>query len=114
MKQDKIPLKSIKRSLPFEIWGIIFVRSFHKPSQQMGSWYIATTFQYLTKRVEVESIQSCTKELARKIIFENIITTFGCLITLINDRGTHFINQTIEVLLREFLIDHHKSLSYHP
>lgn len=61
----------------------------------MGSQYIATTFQDLTKSVEVESIQSCTKEVERKIIFENIITRFGCLITLINDRGTHFINQTV-------------------
>ena len=47
-------------------------------------------------------------------MYENIITIFGCPLTLISDQGTHFINQTIETLLKEFLIDHHKTSTYHP
>ena len=57
---------------------------------------------------------SCTKDVATKFIYENIITRFGCPLTLISDQGTPFINQTIQILLKEFLIDHHKSSAYHP
>ena len=57
---------------------------------------------------------SCTKEVVANFIYENIITRFICPLTLISDQGTHFINQTIETLLKEFLIDHHKTSTYHP
>ena len=52
--------------------------------------------------------------MAAKFIYENIVTRFGCPVNLISDQGTHFINQTIETLLREFIIDHHKTSAYHP
>ena len=52
--------------------------------------------------------------MAAKFIYENIITIFGCPLTLISDQGTHFINQTIETFLKEFLIDHNKTSTYHP
>ena len=52
--------------------------------------------------------------MATKLIYENIITRFGCPLTLISDQGKHFINNTIETLLKEFLIDHHKTSTYHP
>ena len=67
----------------------------------------------LSKWVEAELVPSCTKEIATKFNYENIITRFGCPLTLISDQGSHFINQTIQILLKEFLIDHHKSLAYH-
>jgi transposase InsO family protein len=63
---------------------------------------------------EVEPFQSCTKEVASKLIYENIITRFGCPVTLISDQGVHFINETIQVLLEKFLIDHRKKIAYHP
>ena len=68
----------------------------------------------MTKWVEAEAIPSCTKEVPTKFIYENIITRFDCPLTLISDQGTHFINQTIETLLKEFLIDHHRTSTYHP
>lgn len=52
--------------------------------------------------------------MASKFIYENIITRFRCLLNLISEQGTHFINQTIETLLKEYLIDHHKTSTYHP
>ena len=49
-----------------------------------------------------------------KFIYENIITRFGFPLNLISGQGTRFINQTIETLLKEFVIDHHKTSTYHP
>ena len=37
---------------------------------------------------------------------------FECLLTLISGQGTHFMNKTIEVLLKEFLVDHIKIYPY--
>ena len=70
--------------------------------------------EYVTKWEEAEPVHSCTKEVAAKFKYENIITRFGCPLTLISDQGTHFINQTIETLLKEFLSHHHKTSTYHP
>lgn len=43
-----------------------------------------------------------------------MITRFGFPIILISDRGTLFINKTIETPMKEYMVDHHKSSSYHP
>ena len=50
----------------------------------------------------------------RIFFYENIITIFGCPLTLINDEGTHFVNKTIQVLLNKFLNDHRRKTTYHP
>ena len=68
----------------------------------------------MTKWAEEKLVPSCTKEVAANFIYENIITRFGCPLTLISDQGTHFINQTIETLLKKFLIDNHRTSAYHP
>ena len=52
--------------------------------------------------------------MAAKFIYENIITVFGCPLTLIRDQGSHFINRTIAALIEQFKIDHRQSTSYHP
>jgi hypothetical protein len=63
---------------------------------------------------EAEPVENCTKEATMKFIYENIVTHFSCPVTIISDQGTHFINSTIEVLLKKFMIDHKKTTAYHP
>ena len=108
-----MPLILVNPSLAFETWEIDFVGPFRKQGKRTGARYIITTVEYETKWVEAEPVPSCTKEVATKFIYENIITRFGCPLPLISDQGSHFINQTIQILLKEFLIDHHKSSAYH-
>ena len=87
---------------------------FPKQGKRTRERYIITTIEYVTKWEEEEPVHSGTKEVAFKFIYENIITRFVCPLKLISDKGTHFINQTIETLLKYFLIDHHKTSAYHP
>jgi hypothetical protein len=94
--------------------GYDFVGPFPKRSKQTGVKYIITTFEYLTKWAEEEPIENCTKETITKFICENIVIRFGCTLTLINDHETHFVNGIINILLKNFMIDHRKTTTYHP
>lgn len=75
---------------------------------------IITTVEYLTKWVEAEPIETYTKEVAIKFIYENIIERFVCPLTLISDQGTHFVNGTIMISMQEFLNNNEKTSPYHP
>ena len=110
----EIPLISVNPSLTFEIWAIDFIGPFPIPAKRTGSRYIINVAEYVTKWVEVEPVDTCSSEIAAKFIYENIITRFGCPLTLISDQGTHFINRTIKTLTDQFQIDHHQSTAYHP
>lgn len=60
------------------------------------------------------SIKDCTIDTTTRFIFENTISIFGCPWSLTIDQGTHFINEEIASLLKNFMIQHHRSNSYHP
>ena len=94
-----MPLISINHTLTFEIWAIYFVGPFPKPSHRTRARDIIIAIEYVTKWEEEKPVESYTKEIVVKLIYETIIEIFGCTITLIIDIGTHFINQTIDTLM---------------
>ena len=89
-------------------------RTISYTSKITGVRYIITAVEYVTKWAEAEPVDTCSSEIAAKFIYENIITRFGCPLTLISDQGTHFINKTIKTLTDQFQIDHRRSTAYHP
>ena len=99
MWKNEIPLHSVNLILPFEIWVIDFVGPFPKRVKRSGEKYIITTIKYLTKWEKEKPVENYTNETTTKFIYENILTKFGCPITIIIDHWTHFNNSTIEVLL---------------
>ena len=114
LPRTEMSLISINPSLTFEIWAIDFIGPFHIPAKRTSARYIITAVEYVTKWAEVEPVNTCSSEIAAKFIYENIITRFGCPITLISDQGSHFINKTIKALTNQLKVDHRRSTAYHP
>ena len=114
LPSTEITLISVNPSLTFEIWAIDFIGPFLVPAKRTSARYIITVVEYVIKWAEAEPVDTCSSEVAAKFIYENIITRFGCPITLISDQGSHFINKTITALTEQFKIDHRRSTTYHP
>ena len=101
-----MPLISVNPSLTFEIWAIDFIVPFPVPARRTCARYIITTVEYVTKWAKAKPVETYSSEVSAKFIYENIITRFGCPLTLISDQGSHFVNITIPALMEQFKIDH--------
>ena len=79
-----------------------FVGPINPPGKRTSAKYIITGTEYLTRWVEAKAVRNCDAATTAQFIFENIISRFGCLVILMSDQGTHFLNRTIEALTEEF------------
>eukprot|EP00253_Pinus_taeda_P003586 PITA_03586 len=111
---DELPLNPVHRVKIFDKWEIDFIGPITPPARHSRARYIITTTEYLTRWVEEAPIKDYTAETTTRFIFENIISRLGCSRNLTSDQGTHFLNETIETLLKTFMIHHNKSSPYHP
>ena len=79
---------------------IDFIGPFSTPGRQTGERYIITMVECVTKWEEVVRIETFSSEIDAKFIYENIVTIFGCPLTLISDQGSHFVNKTVTTLTK--------------
>lgn len=99
---------------PFEKWAIDFVGPIHPPRKKIDTHHIITETKHLTRWTEAQPVKDCTWVMAAKFLLEFVLTRFGCPKVLMRDQGTHFLNETISALTKEFQVYHQKSTSYHP
>ena len=105
-RRDEMPLKPQVIVQAFNKWAIDFVGPINPPGKRTGARYIITAVDYLTRWVEAAPVKDYSAVTTVQFIFKNIITRFGCSCILMNDQGTHFLNQTIQLLTEEFQIYH--------
>jgi len=96
-----MPLNPQMMLQPFEKWAIDFVRPI-QPQGKTGARYIITATEYLNRWAEAHPVKDCMGVMAAKFLFEHILTRFGCPRILMSDHGTHFLNETIIALMKEF------------
>lgn len=56
-------------------------------------------------------MKDCIAATAMKLIFEYILSWFGCPNILMSDRGSHFLNEMIVAMLEEFHMYHQRITS---
>lgn len=104
-----IPIQAL---LPFENWGIDFVGPIYLASSSKKHYIIVAT-DYFTKWVEARAIAKTNSKETTWFLLKHVIGTFGEHKELISDRGTHFLNKTIEALTEQLTIKHRKSTPCH-
>jgi len=82
----------------FMKWGIDFIGPIKLVKKLMRNKYIFVTTDYATKWVEVKAFRFNIVVITAKILYEYILTRFGCPFTIVVDHGVHFINDTIKHL----------------
>jgi len=109
---EKSYLYPIKVENAFERIGIDFVGPL--PRTAKGNKYIIVAIDYLTKWPEAKALKEATAEKTAEFIYKEIICRHGCPKIISTDRGTHFNNQMIQELCKNFEIEHKLSSPYHP
>ena len=86
----------------FDKWDVDFVGPINPLGKRTGACYIITTTYCLTRWGEAAPVRYCIAATVAIFLFDHVMTRFGCPKFLISDKGTHFLNQLIEKITKEF------------
>lgn len=76
--------------------------------------YIIFFTDYLKKWVETKVFKATTKQKVVDFLRENIFYMFGYPREVVIDQGEKFTSNLIKDIMRQHIIKHKKSNSYHP
>ena len=109
--KDQMPLTNIMGVEIFDCWGIDFMGPFPKSH---GNEYIIVAVDYVSKWVEAKATRKNDSKVVSKFLKEHIFSRFGTPRILISDGGSHFLNRTMEALLKKYGVKHKVATPYHP
>ncbi len=109
----KSPFHLVMSFEPFIKSGFDLMAPIKPPTRYIGNQYIFVATNYTKKWVEAKPLPNNIAKSTAKFIYEHIITHFGCLTHLMSDQSSHFMNNTIKIIVAEFMIPHHKSTTYY-
>ncbi len=85
---------------PFVKWGLDFIGPIKLIKKLTWNKYIVVATNYATKWVEAKALKTNIMIIIVEFQCEYILTKFGCPMTIITNRGVHFINDTIKYLIK--------------
>ncbi|XP_024010262.1 uncharacterized protein LOC112085290 [Eutrema salsugineum] len=95
----------------FDCWGIDFMGPF---VSSYGNQYILIAVDYVSKWVEAVASPTNDSKVVVKLFKTTIFPRFGVPRVVISDGGSHFVNKTLEGLLRRHGVKHKIASPYHP
>src|ERR1044071_5444173 len=78
-----------------------------------GNRYIITAIDYFTRWPEAKAVPQANAQNAAKFIYEEFICRHGTINIIHSNQGTHFVNETINDLMKRFDMKHYKVTAYH-
>lgn len=97
----------------FERWGLVFIGSL-KVRQLHWCRYIVVATEYLTKWAKARALPDNTLVSTTRFIYEQIVTRYNIPIQITSNRGGHFVNHVVHLMMTEFRIFHNLSSPYYP
>ena len=91
-------------------WGLDFVNPFKPTTAWTGNQYIIDTTSYCTKCVEAKALRDNTANSTTQFLYEHIWCHFSCLIELVSDQCTYFVNKVIHELSQFYAIVHKSTI----
>ena len=106
------PAISIPVEKLFERFALDFVGPL--PTTNNGNSYIIVATEALTRWPVAKAVPSADADEAAKFFYEDIVLQFGPPDTILTDRGTHFLNMTMERITEHLRTHHLRTTAYHP
>ncbi|KAK5826686.1 hypothetical protein PVK06_021612 [Gossypium arboreum] len=110
-KRNQMPLSLIHVCEILYVWGIHFMGPF---ISSFGNVYILLAVDYVSKWIKVKPTRNDNAKTVMKFLKRAIFSRFGIPRALISDRGTHFFNKVMELLLSKYGVHHCLAIAYHP
>ena len=105
-------LQSSPLSDPFEVVSIDFLGPLTQTSRQNRHIIVLTDLG--TRWAIAKAVRDATAENVSKFLLESVFLKHGFPKQLISDRGTQFLSQIVENLLKQLSVKHTPTTSYHP
>jgi hypothetical protein len=94
-------------------WGLDFIGSTKLACRLTRNKYILVMIDYATKWVEAKALITNIVIVTTKFLYEYILTSFGCPLTIVTNKNVHFINDIIKHFTKQFLLKHVSYITYY-
>jgi hypothetical protein len=84
------------------------------PLTENGNRHVLVAIEALTRWPMARAVTNADAETVAKFIEEEVVQQFGAPLTILTDRGTHFMDSTITHLLDLLETKHLRTTGYHP